>query len=156
MSEQKLTEDLSKTIDELIKQCEKTPDNFIAHHHLALVYRKAGKTQEVVTRQLQKGLAGLSEEKVQAVTVAYEPVWAIGTGRTATPQQAQQVHELIRNLLAQTYTDSLAQQMCILYGGSVKADNTAELMAQKDIDGLLVGGASLKRDDFVAIINAAT
>jgi triosephosphate isomerase len=117
--------------------------------------RKASKTEEVVTRQIKKGLAGLSVEKVSAVTVAYEPVWAIGTGLTATPQQAQEVHSMIRGLLEQMYDAKLAAGTRILYGGSVKPSNAAELMHQDDIDGLLVGGASLKADDFVAIIQAA-
>jgi triosephosphate isomerase len=118
--------------------------------------RKASKTEEVVTRQLKKGLAGLSGGKVSAVTIAYEPVWAIGTGLTATPQQAQEVHALIRKLLGQMYDTKLAEEVRILYGGSVKPSNAAELMREEDIDGLLVGGASLNADDFVAIIQAAT
>jgi triosephosphate isomerase len=117
--------------------------------------RKANKTTEVVTRQLKKGMAGLSTEKAAAVTIAYEPVWAIGTGLTATPDQAQEVHALIRELLAQMYNRKLASEIRIQYGGSVKPDNAAELMAKEDVDGLLVGGASLKADDFVAIVNAA-
>jgi triosephosphate isomerase len=117
--------------------------------------RDASQTQEVVTRQLRRGLAGLSAEKVSAVTIAYEPVWAIGTGRTATPQQAQEVHRLVRNLLTEVYDGKLAEEMRILYGGSVKPGNSADLMGEPDIDGLLVGGASLKADDFLAIIRSA-
>jgi triosephosphate isomerase len=117
--------------------------------------RKASQTSQVVTRQIKNGLAGLSDEKVSAVTIAYEPVWAIGTGLTATPKQAQQAHELIRNLLAEMYNDLLADEIRILYGGSVKPDNAAELMRQQDVDGVLVGGASLKADDFLSIIRAA-
>jgi triosephosphate isomerase len=117
--------------------------------------RDAGKTEQVVARHLKTGLAGLSAEKVAAVTIAYEPVWAIGTGRTATPQQAQEVHAFIRNLLAQTYGKDLAENARIQYGGSVKGDNAKELMAQEDVDGLLVGGASLKADEFVRIVQAA-
>ncbi|MBN1806948.1 MAG: triose-phosphate isomerase [Sedimentisphaerales bacterium] len=120
-----------------------------------LAERKDSKTNDVVSRQLKNGLAGLGEEKVSAVTVAYEPVWAIGTGLTATPQQAQEVHGFIRKLLADMYGDSLAEEIRIQYGGSVKPDNAAELMAQPDIDGLLVGGASLKSDSFLAIIRGA-
>ncbi len=120
-----------------------------------LAEREASQTEQVVTRQMKKGLAGLGDEKVLAVTVAYEPVWAIGTGRTATPQQAQQVHDFIRKLLAEMYNDKAAQQIRILYGGSVKPDSAADLMRQRDIDGLLVGGASLNADDFLAIIEAA-
>jgi triosephosphate isomerase len=120
-----------------------------------LAEREASKTNDVVTRQLENGLAGLSAEKVSAVTIAYEPVWAIGTGLTASPQQAQEVHDFIRKLLANTYSAGLAGAIRIQYGGSVKPDNAAELMAQPDIDGLLVGGASLKADGFLAIIQGA-
>jgi triosephosphate isomerase len=117
--------------------------------------RKAEKTTEVVTRQMKNGLAGLSAEKASAVTVAYEPVWAIGTGLTATPQQAQEAHHLIRDLVAEMYDDELAAEMRILYGGSVKPDNAADLMRQQDVDGSLVGGASLKADSFLQIIRSA-
>jgi triosephosphate isomerase len=117
--------------------------------------RKAGKMEEVVTRQVKLGLAGLDAEKMAAVTVAYEPVWAIGTGETASPEQAQEVHALIRGLLTEMFSAELASETRIQYGGSVKAGNAAELMGQADIDGALVGGASLKADDFVAIIKAA-
>jgi triosephosphate isomerase len=117
--------------------------------------REASRTNEVVTRHVKKGLAGLNAEKLQAVTIAYEPVWAIGTGLTATPDQAQEMHDFIRKLLGQMYNEKLAAEIRILYGGSVKPNNAADLMSQKDIDGLLVGGASLKADDFLAIIQAA-
>jgi triosephosphate isomerase len=121
-----------------------------------LAEREASQTNEVVRRQLGGGLAGLRAEKASAVTVAYEPVWAIGTGLTATPQQAQEVHRFIRELLGEMYDGQLAEGIRILYGGSVKPGNAAELMAKEDIDGLLVGGASLKAGDFLAIIQAAT
>jgi len=117
--------------------------------------READKTSEVVTRQIKEGLAGLSEEKAAAVTIAYEPVWAIGTGVTATSDQAQEVHALIRNLLAEMYSPEFSEEIRIQYGGSAKPSNAAELLANKDVDGLLVGGASLKADDFAAIIKAA-
>ena len=117
--------------------------------------RKAGQTEEIVTRQIEKGLAGLNAEKLEAVTIAYEPVWAIGTGLTATPQQAQEAHDFIRKLVGRIYNDKLASDMRILYGGSVKPDNAVDLMGQEDVDGLLVGGASLKANDFLAIIRAA-
>ena len=120
-----------------------------------LAEREASQTNEVVTRQLKEGLSGLSAEKLSAVTIAYEPVWAIGTGLTATPQQAQEVHDFIRKLLGQMYDSQLAQEIRILYGGSAKPSNAAELMGRQDVDGLLVGGASLKADDFLAIIQAA-
>jgi triosephosphate isomerase len=117
--------------------------------------READKTEEVVERQVRKGFEGLSDAKAAAVTLAYEPVWAIGTGRTATPEQAQEVHAMIRKLLAEIYDKSFADDIRIQYGGSVKPDNAAELMQKEDIDGLLVGGASLKADDFLAIIKAS-
>jgi triosephosphate isomerase len=117
--------------------------------------RKANKTDEVVRRQIERGLAGLSEEKVLAVTIAYEPVWAIGTGLNATPAQAQEVHGMIRGLIARLYNGRIADEMRILYGGSAKADNAASLMGQSDVDGLLVGGASLKADEFISIIKAS-
>ena len=117
-----------------------------------LEQREAGRTDAVVTEQVKKGLAGLSEKKVLAVTIAYEPVWAIGTGKTATSQQAQEVHQMIRKLLAEMYSDSVAAQIRIQYGGSAKPDNTAELMSCPDVDGLLVGGASLKVESFASMI----
>ncbi len=120
-----------------------------------LAEREASQTNEVVTRQIKNGLAGLSVEKVSAVTIAYEPVWAIGTGLTATPQQAQEAHDFVRKLLAELYDTQLAEEIRILYGGSAKPGNAGELMAQQDVDGLLVGGASLNAEDFIAIIQAA-
>jgi triosephosphate isomerase len=114
--------------------------------------REAGKTTTVVADQIKKGLNGLCPERVQAVTIAYEPVWAIGTGRTATPAQAQEVHAMIRNLLMKLYGKDIAEGIRIQYGGSAKPSNTAELMAQPDVDGLLVGGASLKAEDFAAMV----
>ncbi len=117
--------------------------------------RNAGKTEQIVKEQVQKGLQGVSEEKIKAVTIAYEPVWAIGTGVNATPQQAQEVHLMIRQLIAKMYNKETAEQIRIQYGGSVKPDNASELMTQPDVDGFLVGGASLKADDFTAIIKAA-
>ena len=117
--------------------------------------RQADQTEAVVGRQLQQGLAGVDRARMEAVTVAYEPVWAIGTGLTATPQQAQDVHAFIRRTLAHMYDASLAEQIRIQYGGSAKPSNAAELMSEADVDGLLVGGASLKAEDFLAIIAAA-
>ncbi|MHC4476402.1 MAG: triose-phosphate isomerase [Planctomycetota bacterium] len=116
--------------------------------------RQAEQTADVVTGQIEKGLAGLGDEKFAAVTIAYEPVWAIGTGLTATPQQAQDVHAMIRELIGRLYDGAAAAEARILYGGSVKPSSAAELMAERDLDGLLVGGASLKPEDFVAIIKA--
>lgn len=119
-----------------------------------LEQRDAGKTEEVVEKQIRAGLAGLNEARAMAVTIAYEPVWAIGTGRNATPQQAQEVHAMIRGLLAEMYGQKLAEQTRIQYGGSAKPDNAGELLRQPDIDGLLVGGASLKADSFAAIFRS--
>jgi triosephosphate isomerase len=117
--------------------------------------RDASQTEQVVERQVRAGLAGLSADKVSAVTIAYEPVWAIGTGRTATREQAQEVHAFIRGLLAKMYDQGVADEIRIQYGGSVKPGNAKELMSEPDVDGCLVGGASLKADDFVAIIKAS-
>jgi triosephosphate isomerase len=114
--------------------------------------RQGGTTNKVVARQIKNGLEGICAESIQAGTVAYEPVWAIGTGLTATPEQAQEVHAMIRGLLADLYGSEIAQLIRIQYGGSAKPGNTAELMAQPDVDGLLVGGASLKVEDFAAMV----
>jgi triosephosphate isomerase len=117
--------------------------------------RENSRTERVVERQLSAGLEGLSAEKLAAVTIAYEPVWAIGTGRTATPQQAQSVHEFARKILAGICGPGAAGEIRILYGGSVKPGNASDLMRQRDVDGLLVGGASLDAKDFLAIVKAA-
>ena len=114
--------------------------------------RQAEKTTAVVTEQIKKGLAGVSAADMANVTIAYEPVWAIGTGVTATADQAQEVHAMIRKLLAEIYDATVAENTRIQYGGSAKPGNTAELMANPDVDGLLVGGAGLKVEDFSAMI----
>lgn len=114
--------------------------------------REAEKTLEVVTTQLKGSLAGLTPSQVEAVTLAYEPVWAIGTGKAATPEMAQEVHQAIRKYLTENYGNSVAENTRIQYGGSVKPENVKELMAQPDIDGALVGGASLKVDSFSKIV----
>jgi triosephosphate isomerase len=119
-----------------------------------LAEREANRTLEVVERQVRGALQGLSGEQLGAVTVAYEPVWAIGTGKTATSAQAQEVHAAIRGLLRQL-GGGVADQIRIQYGGSVKPDNAAELLSQPDVDGALVGGASLKAKDFLAIVKGA-
>jgi triosephosphate isomerase len=116
-----------------------------------LAEREAGKTWDVVSRQVRGALAGLSTAQVARVTLAYEPVWAIGTGKVATTAQAQEVHGQIRGLLRELAAPA-ADQVRIQYGGSVKPDNAADLLAQPDIDGALVGGASLKADDFARIV----
>ena len=118
-----------------------------------LVEREADQTSAVVTAQVKGSLADLGADLARCV-VAYEPVWAIGTGRTATPGQAQEVHAMIRRVLAELATGQIANTIRIQYGGSMKPDNAAELMAQPDIDGGLIGGASLKADSFVDIVKA--
>ena len=119
-----------------------------------LAEREAGKTLAVVDRQVRAGLAGLPAASLAAITVAYEPVWAIGTGRTATSAQAQEVHAAIRGILREL-AGSVADGIRIQYGGSVKPENARDLMNQPDVDGALVGGASLKAADFVAIVKGA-
>ncbi len=114
--------------------------------------RESNKTFEVIKRQIAGGLANLSTEHMKTVVIAYEPVWAIGTGKTATPEQAQEVHAFIRKLLAEMFGDTTAEETRIQYGGSVKPNNVTTLMSQADIDGALVGGASLKADSFVQIV----
>jgi triosephosphate isomerase len=120
----------------------------------SLEERESGRTEGVVTEQVLGSLAGISADDLAKIVVAYEPVWAIGTGKVATPQQAQDVHALVRSLLARLSSPTVADKIRIQYGGSVKPDNAAELAACPDIDGALVGGASLKADDFLAIAKA--
>ncbi len=117
-----------------------------------LAEREANKTIEVVKKQVTGGLKGFDEKYIDTLVVAYEPVWAIGTGKTATPAQAQEVHLMIRDLLKKMYSETLSESKRILYGGSVKSDNIKSLMEEKDIDGGLIGGASLKSDGFADII----
>jgi triosephosphate isomerase len=114
--------------------------------------REAGRTMKVVEKQIRGGVAGLSSDDIAKSIIAYEPVWAIGTGKTATPAQAQEVHKAIRALIAALAGTQVAVGLRILYGGSVKPDNVDELMGQEDIDGALVGGASLKADSFARIV----
>lgn len=143
---------------------ELVADKTAAAHALGLVpiicvgetleQREAGRTEQVIARQLDALTQGQCSRALAAAVIAYEPVWAIGTGRTATPRQAQEVHRFIRDRLMQ-HDAALASRMQILYGGSVKADNAAELFAMADIDGGLIGGASLNADDFLAICRAA-
>jgi len=114
--------------------------------------RSSGQTEEVIQRQLLEGLSEVTEMEMAKIVIAYEPVWAIGTGETATPSQAQDVHAFIRRLLERTYDQRVSQETRIQYGGSVKPDNVDELMGCPDIDGALVGGASLKADSFARIV----
>jgi triosephosphate isomerase len=121
-----------------------------------LEQREAGQTQQVVRSQCLGSLAGLTEDQMLKTVLAYEPVWAIGTGKTASPAQAEEVHKDIRSLLEAQFSVGTAQKVIVLYGGSVKADNALELLSEPNIDGALVGGASLKQDSFEGIIKAAT
>jgi triosephosphate isomerase len=115
--------------------------------------REAGNAEQVVATQLTGGLAGLTLADTERIIIAYEPVWAIGTGKTATPEQAQDMHAAIRKVFASMHGDDAADAVRILYGGSVKPDNIAELMSQADVDGALVGGASLEAESFARIVN---
>ncbi|MEG8945987.1 triose-phosphate isomerase [Rosettibacter firmus] len=117
--------------------------------------REAGKTFNVVETQIREGLANLSEQELSNLIIAYEPVWAIGTGRNATPEQAEEVHKFIRDLIANLYSKEFAEKLIIQYGGSVKPENSKDLMSQPDIDGALVGGACLNAESFIKIIESA-
>ena len=136
-------------------------DEILNSHGLTVIFcvgetlqeREANKTLDVIASQLTNGLQGFSAEQLSGLIIAYEPVWAIGTGKTATPEQAQEVHAAIRAQLAKTYGDGFAQATRILYGGSVKDTNVDEIMAKEDVDGALVGGQSLIAEKFARIIN---
>jgi triosephosphate isomerase len=117
--------------------------------------REKNITNDVVKKQVIEGLLDIDEKAISYMIIAYEPVWAIGTGRNATPQQAQDVHKFIRKLIEDKYSSGIADDLTIQYGGSVKPDNARELLSQPDIDGALVGGACLKAESFIDIIKAA-
>jgi triosephosphate isomerase (TIM) len=119
----------------------------------SLAEREGGEAENVVKTQLVKGLDGLTVADMERIIIAYEPVWAIGTGKTATPEQAQEMHGHIRGTVAETQSNDVADSVRVLYGGSVKPDNIATLMSQPDVDGALVGGASLEADSFAQIVN---
>ena len=121
----------------------------------SLEQREADVTTEWITMQIKLGLAGVPEEKIRKVIIAYEPIWAIGTGRTATPEQAEEVCEMIRSVVRKLYSSKNARAISILYGGSMNDKNAFELLSQPDIDGGLIGGASLVPEKFVKIIEAA-
>ena len=121
-----------------------------------LAEREAGQTAEVIRSQFDGSFTGISAEDMQRTTISYEPVWAIGTGKVATPQQAEEVHADLRKMIQSRYNTDVASQVRIQYGGSVKPSNSAELMHEPDIDGALVGGASLVADDFLGIIASCT
>jgi triosephosphate isomerase len=120
-----------------------------------LEHRNSGQFFDVIAEQVKIGLGLLSAEKIAEVVIAYEPIWAIGTGHTASPAQAQEVHELIRKVITELAGEKVSGRISILYGGSVNAASAQELFSQPDIDGGLVGGASLKIDEFIAICSAA-
>ncbi len=113
--------------------------------------RESNKHFNIVKQQIEEGLFSLSDEQIKNTVIAYEPVWAIGTGKTATADQAQEIHKYIRSIIADKYGNNTAQEISILYGGSVKPQNAKEIFAKEDVDGGLIGGASLKADDFIAI-----
>ncbi len=118
--------------------------------------REANKTFQIVETQLKGGFAGFSADEMEKLVIAYEPVWAIGTGKVATPQQAEEVHAFIRKNISKAFDEETASSLRILYGGSVKPDNIASLMSEPDIDGALVGGASLEADSFADIVKNAS
>lgn len=136
--------------------------NTALKHNLTIIFcfgeelseRQSGNHFNVVEEQLKKGLFHISESNWSNIVLAYEPVWAIGTGETASPEQAQEMHNFIRTLLRDNVGGAIADNTSILYGGSVKADNAAEIFSKPDVDGGLIGGAALKADDFLAIVNA--
>ncbi|MBU2505752.1 MAG: triose-phosphate isomerase [Bacteroidetes bacterium] len=117
--------------------------------------REKGITQKVIETQIKGGLAGINENDLKNIIIAYEPVWAIGTGKTASPEQAQEIHKFIRSLIEKLYSASASNDLVIQYGGSVKPNNAVELLSQEDIDGALVGGACLDSASFLEIIKAA-
>ncbi|WP_421763854.1 triose-phosphate isomerase [Ekhidna sp.] len=119
-----------------------------------LEVREAGDHENLVGSQIEEALFDLSEEEIKKVVIAYEPVWAIGTGKTASAEQAQEMHAFIRNQIALKYTQEVADEISILYGGSVKPENAREIFSQADVDGGLIGGASLKSRDFTNIVKA--
>lgn len=117
--------------------------------------REAGQEKEILKKQLAGGLDEISLDQMRNIIIAYEPVWAIGTGRTATPAQAEEMHSFIRSYIKDDFTGEIAENLVIQYGGSVKPDNAGDLLAQKDIDGALVGGACLNADSFISIIESS-
>lgn len=144
--------DTDKRINEKLKNVLRNGLNAIVCVGETLSEREAGKTENVIETQVGGCFEGIGLGDLANIVIAYEPVWAIGTGKTATPEQANEVHAFIRKLIAKKYNPEAAEKMRIQYGGSVKPENVKQLMAQPDIDGALVGGASLKADSFTAIV----
>lgn len=143
----------NETINEKIKKVLKYEMIPILCIGEKLDERESGETFKIIQKQLDTCLANLSENMNKKVVIAYEPIWAIGTGKTATPSQAEEVHAFIRDYVKKNFTEEVAENLIILYGGSVKPDNVDSIMAEQDIDGVLVGGASLKIDSFLRIID---
>jgi len=143
-------ETLAKKVDQVLNEGMK-PIFCIGE---TLDQREAGKQEEVVMTQLKEGLFHLSGDEIKNVILAYEPVWAIGTGKTASPEQAQDMHKFIRDAMAGKYGMAAADNLTVLYGGSCKPSNATEIFSQPDVDGGLIGGASLKADDFGAVIGS--
>lgn len=142
----------NETVNKKIKAALKSGLNPIVCVGEKLEEREKGKAFEVVNDHVVNGLKGITEEQLESCVIAYEPVWAIGTGKTATPEQAQEMHKFIRKLIAELYSAKAASMIRIQYGGSVTADNAASLMEKPDLDGALVGGASLKVEMFTDIV----
>ncbi len=145
----------NQTVNKKIKQTLTTRLMPIVCIGETLQQRQNGQTEQVVRTQMVEGLEGLAADQVQRLVIAYEPVWAIGTGVTATPEQAEEVHFYIRELLRKQYDGRIAEAIPILYGGSVKPDNIQDLISKPDIDGALIGGASLNVDGFVQMIKVS-
>src|SRR5690606_27499012 len=120
-----------------------------------LEQREKNITNQIIKSQLNEGLKDLTKNNLENIIIAYEPVWAIGTGKNATPDQAEEVHQFIRNWICDNFSKEISEKIIIQYGGSVKPENAKELLSQKNIDGALVGGASLKAESFIGIILAA-
>lgn len=140
-------QDVAQKIDKLLQQ-DITPIICVGE---SLQDREAGKYFDVIRTQVEQGIFHLTDDNMQKCIIAYEPVWAIGTGKTATKEQAQEVHAFIRQLITDKYSDDVAQEVSILYGGSCNPKNAKELFAMKDVDGGLIGGASLRSNDFIEI-----
>jgi triosephosphate isomerase len=140
-------------INKKIKSAIKNEINVIMCIGETLIERETGKTYEVLRKQLENGIKDIDKNSILKIVIAYEPVWAIGTGKTATPTQAEEAHMFIREKIKDLYDRDISDKIRILYGGSVKAENIDDLMAQKNIDGVLVGGESLKADKFLRIIH---
>jgi len=145
----------NQTVNKKIKQTLTTNLSPIICFGETLQQRQEGRTKNVVKSQLIEGLEGLSLDQMQRLVLAYEPVWAIGTGVTATPEQAEEVHQFIRELIGEIFNSQIADSALILYGGSVKPGNVYDLLSKENIDGGLIGGASLNLDSFVAMIKIA-